>query len=230
VIDVGRDFERMRDYIVGRLSDDERRTFEGRLVRDPELVREFEQSLRLREGLLQLRTQGYLSKVAAPTRGSRIWLPAVAAAAIAGVALFLWVQGTQPARVLTASPELHTVAGVTPSIAAQFTFVAVRAGSTPELNLPSRGLIEFRVAPATHITGSRYRVTLVHREEGGSSKPVGTVAGLSLSTDGYVHCYADASRLGAGGYLLRIEPDTGTPGTAETFSFTLRASGAATSL
>src|SRR6267378_7672336 len=92
MIDVGRDFERMRDYVVGRLADDERRTFEDRLVRDPELVREFERSLRLREGLEHLRAQGYFEKSVQRARGFRIWPAALAAATIAGVALFLWLQ------------------------------------------------------------------------------------------------------------------------------------------
>jgi len=225
VIDAGRDFERMQDYVVGRLSDDEQRAFEDRLVRDPALVHEFEQSLRLGEGLHQLRAQGYFDTAASRARGSRIWLPLLAAAAIAGLALFLWLQtSTGPSPVLTASLESRT-AGVAPSVTAHFTFVAMRESSTPDLDLPSGGVIELRAAPATHMTASGYRMTLVQQDEGGGSKPVGAVAGLALSADGYVHGYADASRLGPGGYMLRIEPDAATPGTAEVFPFTLRARG-----
>jgi len=226
VIDAGRDVERMQDYIVGRLSDDEHRAFEDRLVGDPGLVREFEQSLRLSEGLHQLRAQGHFDKAASRARGSRIWLPILAAAAIAGLALFLWLQPrNRPSPVLTASLESRT-AGVTPSVAAHFTFVAVRESSTPDLELPSGGVIEFRAAPATHLTASRYRMTLVQQDEGESSKPVGAAAGLALGADGYVHGYADASRLGPGRYVLRIEPEAETPATAETFPFNLRGRGA----
>jgi hypothetical protein len=222
-MDAGRDFERMRDYIVGRLSDDEHRALEDRLVRDPGLVREFEQSLRLSEGLHQLRAQGYFDKAASRSRGSRIWLPILAAAAIAGLALFLWLRpGTGPSPVLTASLESRTAA-VAPPVTAHFTFVAVRESSTPDLDLPSSGVIEFRAAPATHMAASRYRMTLVQQDEGGSSNTVGAVAGLALSADGYVHGYADASRLGPGSYLLRIEIDAETPATAQVFPFNLRA-------
>ena len=226
MIEVGRDFERMQDYIVGRLSDDEHRAFEDRLVRDPGLVHELEQSLRLSEGLHQLRAQGYFDKPASRARGSRIWLPVLAAAGIAGLALFLWLQpGTGPSPVLTASLESRT-SGVAPSVAAHFTFVAMRGSSIPDLDLPSGGVIEFRAAPATHLTASRYRMTLVRRDEGGASKPVGAAAGLQLSADGYVHGYADAARLEPGSYLLCIEPDAEAPGTAEVFPFNLRARGA----
>jgi hypothetical protein len=225
-MDADYDFERMQDYVVGRLSDDEHRAFEDRLVRDPGLVHEFEQSLRLGEGLHQLRAQGYFDKATSRARGSRIWLPLLAAAAIAGLALFLWLQSsTGPSPLLTASLESRT-AGVAPSVAAHFTFVAVRESSTPDLDLPAGGVIELRVAPAVHMSASRYRMTLVQQDEGGGSKPVGAVAGLALSADGYVHGYADASGLGPGSYILRIEPDAETPGTAEVFPFNLRARGA----
>jgi hypothetical protein len=227
MIDVGRDFERMRDYVVGRLSDDERRTFEDRLVRDPELVREFEQSLRLREGFQQLRAQGYFEKSAQRARGFRIWPAVLAAAAIAAVALFLWLQPhTGPSPVLMASLEARTAGAVAPSIAAHFTFVSLRKASTPDLDSPAAGLIEFRAAPGMRTTASGYRVTLAHHDEGESWTPVATLTGLALSADGYVHCYADASRLGPGNYLLRLESDAEPAGTAQVFPFNLRARGA----
>src|SRR5204863_4642304 len=104
MMEVGRDSELMQDYIVGRLSDHEHRAFEDRLVRDPGLVHELEQSLRLSEGLHQVRAQGYFDKAAPRARGSRTWLPVLAAAAIAGLALFLWLQpSTGPSPVLKAS-------------------------------------------------------------------------------------------------------------------------------
>src|SRR5215472_4085896 len=93
MIDIDRDFERMRDYARGRMSDAERRAFEDRLTRDPELVREFEQTLRLREGLEQLKDQVYFVKPAhRPARRLRAWMPALAAAAVAALAIILWVQ------------------------------------------------------------------------------------------------------------------------------------------
>jgi hypothetical protein len=224
VLAAGRDFTKLQDYIVGRLSDDERRAFEDRLVRDPQLVRELEQSLRMREGLQQLRAQGYFAKAASRRRSFRFWLPALAAAGVAGLVLFLWVQlerGASP--VLMASLESRSGADVAPFVTAHFTFVSMRGGLTPDLDLPSAGLIEIRATPNTRLTGPRYRVTLIRRDQGGSPEPVGVLAGLALSSDGYVHCFADASRLTQGSYLLRIAPDTTTPGIAEAFSFNLRA-------
>jgi hypothetical protein len=235
VISAGRDYERMQDYIVGRLSDDESRAFEDRLLDDPGLVRELEESLRLREGLQRLREQGHFGKAASRGRSLRIWLPALVAAAGAGVALFLgvyrgtWVhRSTGPSPVLMASLESR-IAGVEPLIAARFTFVTVRGGSTPDLDLPSAGLIEFRAAPVSRAGVPRYSVTLLRRNQGSALESLGTVAGVALSTDGYVHGYANAARLERGSYVLRIEPDASVPGPADTFPFNLRARGAAPS-
>ncbi len=111
MIDVAREFERLRDYLVGRLPDDEVRDFEDRLVRDPELAREFEQSLRLRVGMQELRAQGYFAaRTSRPSR-LRVQLVALAAAVIAAIALLLWMQtrtGTAP--IFTAALDTRAAA------------------------------------------------------------------------------------------------------------------------
>lgn len=223
-MNAGRELTTMQDFIVGRLSDDEHRAFEDRLLRDPSLVRELEQSLRMREGMQHLRTQGYFAKGSSRGWSFRVWVPALAAAACAALALFLWLSSvTAPSPILMASPVSRAAGNVTPLVAAHFTFVSVRGGSRPDLDLPSAGLIEIRAQPSMHETIHRYRVTLVRQEEGASVEPVAALAGLPLSADGYLHCYADASRLIQGNYLLRIQPDTDTGGVEEVFPFNLRA-------
>jgi hypothetical protein len=222
-VTVEREFTLVQDFIVGRLSDDECRAFEDRLVRDPALVRALEQSLRMREGLQQLRSQGYFRKAGSRKSWSpTTWVPTLAAAAVAALALFLWVPRVGgPAAALMSAPESFASAGVAPSIAAHFTFVTTRSGAVPDLELPPSGLIELRVAPSTHAAELRYRVTLVRH--GPSVDTVGSVSGLAPGADGYVHCYADAARLAAGGYVLRLQPDTNTPGTTDVFPFNLSA-------
>jgi hypothetical protein len=234
MMDVSRDFERMRDYVMGRLAEEERRTFEDRLERDPELVREFEQALLLQEGLRQLKTQGYFERSAAGadrgsrdrtrTRSPRLWVPALAAAAVAGLALFLWVQ-PRPASpgILRASLGTSVAAAAQP---VTFTFVSTRGGPPPDLQLPPQGLIELRVQPATHATVSRFRVTLMRGEEGVPATSLGTLTGLAPDADGFVHSYVDSARLTSGSYSLQVAPDAGAGGAPETFAFRLRASGA----
>jgi hypothetical protein len=217
MMDVGRDFERMRDYIAGRMSDEERRAFDDRLLLEPGLVRELEESLRLREGFEQLRAQGYFRQRAWRPQVARWLLPALAAAAIAGIAFLLRAQlGTAPLPGLSATPEANSS-----SITARFTFVSMRNDAVPDLSLPSSGLIEFRAAPPLRHTPGAYRATLA-REESGSSRIVGTLGGIAPSADGYVHSYADASRLEGGGYVLRVEGD-GEKAAVSEFRFALRA-------
>jgi hypothetical protein len=217
------DFATVRDFIGGRLSDDERRAFEDRLVREPQLVQELEQSLRMREGLQQLRARGYFGRAAFRGPGFRIWLPTLAAAAVAGVALFLWLSRVAaPAPLLAASAESSSAANRTALIVAHFTFVSMRGGSTPDLEVIAAGLIEIRAAPGARRPADRYRVTLVRQPEQGPAQTVAVLAGLAVNTDGYVHCYADASRLAAGSYVLRIQRDTDAADVAEVYPFNLR--------
>jgi len=223
MIDVGRDFERMRDYAVGRMSDDERRAFEDRLMRDPELVRELDRSLQLCEGLQQLETQGYFAQSAPAGAGSRPrrlrmsnWLPALAAAAVGALALVLWVQPRS-----SAFGVLQASAGS--PVAAQFNFMAMRGEPLPDLTLPSQGAIDFRVMPAAHATVSSFRVTLMRE---GRNEPLGKIGALTPDARGYIHTYADSGRLLAGTYRLLVEPDAGYHAPAESFEFRLRAAGA----
>jgi anti-sigma factor RsiW len=223
VIDVERDFERMRDYVGDRLADDERRAFEDRLARDPELVREFEQTLRLREGLERLKEQGYFARPARRTALRLLmWVPALAAAAIAALAVILWVQpqSTSPG-VLRAALESRAAPGPAPAVSAHFTFVSMRGSSSYDLDRPAAGLIEFRASPVGHAAGARYRLTLVRVGQAGAPEPIGTLVDLLPDADGYLHGYATASALTAGRYLLRVEPMGQTTGAALAFPFEL---------
>jgi hypothetical protein len=221
---IDRDFAAMQDFIGGRLSDDECRAFEDRLARDPGLARELEQSLRIREGLQQLRTRGYIRRTRPVSTSYRTWAPAaLAAAAIAGLALFLWVpRAAGPVSLLMASPGTHTAGDAASRVAAHFTFVSMRGATAPDLELPSAGLIEIRTAPGSRPMAERYRVTLVRWDESGPARTIALLSDLAVGTDGYVHCYADATRLTAGNYVLRVQPDTET-GPADVFAFNLHA-------
>lgn len=222
MIDVERDFERMRDYVGGRLADDERRTFEDRLARDPDLVREFEQTLRLREGLEQLKQQGYFERSRQRTvRRLLMYVPALAAASLAAVAIILWVQPRpEGPGVLRAS--VSGAATGAAAVSAHFTFVAMRGGSSYDLDLPAGGSIEFRASPASHAAGARFGLTLARLQSGGAAEPIGTLTGLIPGADGYLHAYADASRLSSGRYSLRVEP-LDKSATPQSFPFELHA-------
>ena len=220
---VERDFERMRDYVRGRLPDDERRTFEDRLVRDPVLVREFEHTLRLREGLEQLREQGYFAGLAPlNTRLLTMWMLALAAAAIAALAVILWVQPrTERPGVLLASPGSGATTGAVPLVSARFTFVALRGNTSYDLDRPPAGLIEFRASPEGHVANAHYRMTLARVGQDGATETLGTLTDMVLGPDGYLHGYGAVSGLAAGHYLLRVEPVGPAAGSALSFPFEL---------
>ncbi len=218
MIDVSNDLERMRDYVGGQLSDEERRVFEERLVRDPNLVQELERSIRLKEGLHELEAQGRLAVLTPSPRLFLRWASLAAAATVAALALVLWRQphlrGLEP----VGPPVFATLAAASTPIAKQFTFVAMRGAATPELSTPRLGTIEFLTAPSA--AAPTYRAVLT-REQGGISSTIGTLSGLERAPDGYVHFYADAARLADGHYVLQVTPDL-HDATPSSFPFNLR--------
>jgi len=223
VVAASRDFERMQDYLVGRLSDDECRMFEARLAREPALVRELEESLRVREGLAQLRAKGYFAATAARVRRARFWLPAVAAAAVAGLAVFLsWQREMAPSPILVGSVSADDAVRVTDG----FTFRPMRGDSVaPER--PSAAVIPIRFELDAQPTGSRYRVTLSRLGRGGSADNIDVLRGLALSSEyghHYLHCFVDAAGLSAGSYRLRVEREGAEADPAD-YSFNLTAAG-----
>jgi hypothetical protein len=227
LIDVSRDLERMRDYIAGRMTDSERREFEESLVRDPEAAREIEESVRLSEGLRELQAQGYFRKEARKPREFGLWLPTAAAAAIAGVALLLWLRPvTESPGVLMVALDSQKSPSAAPLVSAHFTLVATRGGSSQDLDLPASGVVEFRVVPAADSRNSSYRMALVHENGAGSTSFAGSLARVGLSADGYLHVYADAVRLSPGHYVLSIESGSAAAGTVEDFRFMLHTRGA----
>jgi hypothetical protein len=149
-------------------------------------------------------------------------VPALAAAALAALAIILWVQPqTGRPGALLATPGSGTATGGAPLVSAHFTFVALRGSSSYDLDRPPGGLIEFRASPAGYVAGARYRMTLIRAGDGGTTGTLGTLADLAPDADGYLHGYGAASHLTAGRYLLRIEPVGQAAGNALTFPFEL---------
>jgi hypothetical protein len=223
MLDVSRDPERIRDYLAGRLSEEENHAFGERLIRDPGLVRELERTLQMREGLQQLQEQQKFGAMRGRQR--RVWLPALAAAAtVAIIAVSLWVRTGTDTSVLGATLASRFATNATPEITARFTFVQMRGGAVPALALPARGAIEFRAQPATADAASGYRVTLL-REMGSEVEPRGSAVVPAIGADGYLHVYADAARLEPGRYVLRVQ-DAGQLAAELMFPFDFRTAAA----
>jgi hypothetical protein len=223
VLDVGRDIERIRDYLAGRLSDQESEAFGERLVRDPQLVQELERTLKLREGLRQLANEAHPAQRLPRRRTPREWLPALAAAAGVGVlAVALWVYSpAERVPLLSASLATTRTREVASTVASQFTFVAMRGSAAPTLELPRAGIVEFRAAAPMAAPAAGYRVTLLEAQPGNTAQPLGSTAVAAVQSDGYLHVYADAARLKPGRYILNVlSGRDATP--LQVYPFTLR--------
>jgi hypothetical protein len=196
--DITHDADEIRDYLVGRLSERERLVFQDRVARDPALASELEHSLRLRDGLRQLKGQGYFvmqdgERRSAVTGRLARWLPLATAAIVAAVCVGAWWELKAPDSVLRASGE--------GSPSAQWTFISTRGDDVPRLKPPAGGLVEFRIAPEI-TAAAAYRVTLERLQAPGVNA-LGTVESR-IGSDHYLHAYASAARLSPGDYLLRV--------------------------
>jgi anti-sigma factor RsiW len=219
VLDVGRDIERIRDYLAGRLSDQESEAFGERLVRDPQLVRELERTLKLSEGLRQLAHEGNPARALPRPRRRRVWMPGVLAVA-------LWVHSAaERAPLLSASLATTLTREVASTVASQFTFVATRGSAAPALQLPREGLIELRAAAPLAPPGGAYRVTLAEQEPGDGSRVLGSTTVTAVQADGYLHVYADAARLKPGHFVLNVSAGSDAA-PLEVYPFSLRAASA----
>jgi hypothetical protein len=225
-VEVGPDLKRLRDYVAGRLSDHDRLELEERMRHDPTLVEELEQLMRFREGLQMVKDEGYFRPTSPqPQRPSagrvKSWLPYLAAAAIAGVALLLWqnhVPDSGP--LLTASLSKYR-AGVSVPVVLHTGFVSSRgADAPPDLYPPAHGLIDLAVRREEAPPNARFTFTLT-RTDDDPAKPLGSITGLTLGPDHFIHAYAEAARLSPGSYVLRVERED-SAAQAETFSFNLR--------
>lgn len=221
----GNDPLAVQDYIAGRMSDSDRETFEAALLQDARLVRDVEESLRLREGLAVLREQGVLGELRRPRR--RAFSIGVAAAAVAVVVVGVGVGRYYPKRsapiVAASVAALRTGSNPPPIVVKSYSFATVReASSTLVLGLPSSGALEMRALTAVTEARRTFRVTLEGIRNEKASR-IGFAEHLAADAEGFVVVYANASQLKPGEYALVVEPEeTQTSSAGERFSFTLR--------
>jgi hypothetical protein len=226
MIDIGLDAEIVRDYLAGRLSDNATREFEGRVARDPALVRTLEELLRFREGLEVLRERGELAPLLR-ARWTRWALPLGAAAAVAAVALLVGLPWVSRAPVIGASIAALGLPAAAPSgTVAQYSFAAVRqAEPAPALELPSAGAMEIRVL-ASGAAGDSYRVALTRREGAAEAREIAAISGIRRDENGFVTVYVDAARMVPGDYAVAASPERGGPASEIPFRLRSAATGA----
>jgi hypothetical protein len=217
--------ESMQNYIAGRLSETDRSAFEDRLLTDDGLVRDLEESLRLREGLEILRERQELG-LQTPAR-RRTWASGVlraCAAAMVIIALYLgwhYVQRS-PAIVAASVAALRTNTSTPLTVVERHAFATLReATQIPTLPLPTSGALELRALTPVSGPARAFRVTLELNRNDGKVSRIGVAERLAPDADGFVVIYADASKLQPGDYSLLVEPDVEHPESLERFAFRL---------
>jgi hypothetical protein len=222
----------VQNYLTGRLSDSDRRAFEEQLLKDAGLVRQLEESLRLREGFEVLREQKFLGEpVHLRRRAPLLRFALASAAAMAIIAVYLGVQSVNRSPPLVASSvaALHARSSNALMVVEHYSFVALRAAdTTPDLPLPATGALELRTLAPVAYAGRKFRVTLEEIRNQKTSR-IGFAEHLVPDADGFVVIYADASLLQPGDFELSVAADGEAGKPAERFAFKLkRASDAAT--
>jgi hypothetical protein len=244
----------VQSYIADRLSEAERCAFEDQLLSDASLVRDVEESVRLREGLEVLRERKELTGLTAqvgqqgPTaqagqagqaaqaglrhrrrRAVLMSFASAAAAALAVVVLYAVLHGAGPAPAVVAASvaALRVNSSVPLLVVESYSFATVRAASdTPVLGLPTSGALELRALTGPVAgAGLAFRLTLEQRRDGAAMSRIGVAEHVAPDADGFAVIYADASRLAPGDYLLLVEPDAGNAADAQRFMFKLQRAG-----
>jgi hypothetical protein len=220
----------VQDYVANRMSEDERQTFEARLLSDSDLLRDLEESLRLREGLEVLREQDALKDLRNPRRGSsRMGWAVAASLAIAALCLALYQTRRAPPVMVASAGILRSTSGAALDTARVYSFATSRRGTPiPDLPLPLSGALELRalVPGAAESADHTFGVTLERRDGADGMSRVGAAAHLVPDADGFVAVYLDAARLRPGSYSLVVEAGAkgaGRPTEDERFDFRLAA-------
>jgi hypothetical protein len=218
-------FELVQKYISGRLPDAERSVFETQLLTDASLVRDLEESLRLREGLEVLRERQELVGLKAPRRRPVFFIgfasASAAALAIIALAVAQHYVHRSPAVIAASVAALRLNATAPLTVVERYSFATPRAATpSPNLTLPTSGALELRALTPVTDAPRRFRVTLAKILDNKVTSPIGVAAvHLAPDADGFVVIYADASKLQPGDYSLSVDPEDESAG--EHFAFRL---------
>jgi hypothetical protein len=202
-------------YLAGQLDAAESAAFEAHYAQDPEIVREIERTLRLKEGLAVLEESGELDAL---LHRRSYWRPAMGlAAGIAALVVGVWLWIGQ----MTVAPIVATVAALTDTqgkpLHVAHTYVLVRTrGPAPVIEIPlpqQRSAIELQMCPSSAPEGGRFRVVLEQLDAADAVAPVAETRATTNPADGFVRAYLDSARLSRGRYAIELQPEGAAAGT-----------------
>jgi hypothetical protein len=214
-------------YLAGQLSAADEVSFEGYAAQHPEIFRNVESTLRLKEGLAMLRDRGEL-QVLLRQRDWRAPFAAAAAAVLLLITLGIWAWWHVPSRalILAGSPAEFVGDPKRPlPIAGTYGLIQTRGqGSGVEIMVPvKRSAIQIRVLPSVFAEHGRYHASLERVQGSGGKAVVGEIGGLVAAEDRFVTLYLDSSRLTPGDYEITLaRADAESPAT-DADRFRLRA-------
>ena len=202
-------------YLAGQLSAAEESEFDKYASDCPEIYREVENVLRLKEGLAQLQERGKLSALLR----KRNWGPRWAAvAAVMLVALAVWsLYNTRVHDSILARSSADLVGRGANSLPVAGSYALVRSrgsDSIVNINLPAtRAAIELHWLPSTYAKETLYRATLELANSTGELTVVANISGLGADSDRYVRLYLDSGKFTPGSYVILLsEVEAGQSG------------------
>jgi hypothetical protein len=212
-------------YLAGQLSAADELFFEGYAADHPEIFREVESTLRLKEGLAVLHDRGEL-KTLLRQGNRRAQFAAAAAAVLVLVTLGIWAWWHGPTRplILAGSPaEFATDPARRLPIGDTFTLIRSRGQDAAiDLSLPTkRSAIRIRVLPSVFVERGQYRARLERVEPERGAAVVGEIGGLMVGEDRFVTLYLDSAQLAPGEYAITLA-GAGSEARAEADRFTVR--------
>ena len=201
-------------YLAGQLDAVDSAEFEAHYAKHPDVVRDIERTLRLKEGLAVLEERGELDAL---LHRRTYWRPALGLAAgiaVLVVGVWLWIGQTSMAPLVTTIAALTDAQGKPLHVASTHMLVRTRgAASLVEIPLPAkRSAIELQMIPSSRPESGRFRVLLGQLDAANAVAPVAQTHATASSADGFVTAYLDSARLGRGRYLIELVPELAAPG------------------
>lgn len=198
-------------YLAGLASDSEAELIEQQVARQPELIREFESRLRLREGLAVLRDRGEL-KPLLRARAAAMRIAVSIAASLLLLSLGVWlvylITHSRPAVLLAHSlDELEqgrTRASALP-LGERYVLARARGGDDVVVVVlpPAAAALELAAVPSFSPPAGRFDVSLLAEKDGAFVK-IADAARVPLDTSGYAAVFIDSGALTPGTYELLV--------------------------
>jgi hypothetical protein len=200
-------------YLAGQLDDPEVAAFEKHYADHPDVVREIERTLRLKEGLAVLKERGELDALLRPRPA---WKPALALAAglaMLVVGVLLWVGQATVGPIAGTIAALGERNGQPLQVVSTYVLARTRgAAPTIAVALPKDGgALELRMIPSSRAKSSDFRVTIAQLDAADAAAPLAETRASQSSEDGFVTAYLDSSRLSRGRYRIELAPERPEP-------------------